>query len=350
MTSPHHPPADRDLRAHAARRAEVLALLDDADGLDDADAFVDTIVPVEIGAAGPRRSGAPRRGFLVRHRVPLIAAASVAAVAAGVAVALPHGDVRPHRGSTAASVAASPSPAASTSKLSELSRNMLAVPADRAMPEPLARKFVADCVRTVPNPEGRPQTEMAERFRPYLAVRTARPGRPDEYFAIAVDDRARFVGCGGEADPTSIPSPEGDPRDTTWIDGPVDYGGGGGNSLAGNWTTSAWGRYTGAVSRITMDVGRGEQDALMAGGVWYVSASSRRPNEPVNDDERLRAYDASGALLWDFVPGTARSADDCVHTPDGRTPSASPHDANGPKDLPKCRQATRWAPGDPQAR
>ncbi|GCE02171.1 hypothetical protein [Embleya hyalina] len=346
MTSPHHPPADRDLRAHAARRAEVLALLDDADGLDDADAFVDTIVPVEIAAAGARRSGASRRGLLARHRVPLIAAASVAAVVAGVAVALPDSDARPHRGSTAAS----PSPAASTSMLPELSRNLLPVPADRAMSEPLARKFVADCVRTVPNPEGRPQTELAEKFRPYLAVRTPRSGRPDEYFAIAVDDRARFVGCGGEADPTSVPSPEGDPRDTTWIDGPVDYGGGGGNSLAGNWTTSAWGRYTGAVSRITMDVGRGEQDALMAGGVWYVSASSRRPNEPVNNDDRLRAYDASGALLWDFVPGKARSADDCVRTPDGRTLSASPHDANAPTEPPKCRQAMRWTPGDPQGR
>ncbi|MGC0416928.1 hypothetical protein [Embleya sp. AB8] len=337
MTTPNRPPADRDLREHATRRAELLALLDEADGLD----------------IGDERPVLPRRGVFARYRLPLLAAASVAALVTGIAVALPDGDARsghtPPAGPTNPPPPATGSPAPMVKPL-VLPATMVPVPAGRDMPEALAREFVYRCVLTVPNSEGRAQTALAATFRPYFAVRTPRAGRPDSYFAIAVDDRARYVKCGGDAGPDSIPSPESGPtEDTAWTSGPVEYLGGGSESSQGRWTLEHWGRYTGAVTRITMDFGRGERDVVMAGGFWYGTSSNSRAGESEpSDDARIRGYDTSGALVWDSAKDSRRKGrSGCLRTPDGGIIGYVAPNPNGPPDTASCTPAVPWTAGEP---
>ncbi|OPC76571.1 hypothetical protein B4N89_47080 [Embleya scabrispora] len=332
----NRPPADRDLRDHDLRREEVLALLDAAEDVD----------------LHPRLAALPaRRGLLARHRIPLLVAASVAALTTGIAVNLSDDDARSHHAPPAASGKAS---AASTEspvpvvKPPTLPAGMLPVPEGRAISEALARDFVYRCVLTLPGGDGRPQAAAAARFRPYLAVRTPRPGRPDLYFATAVDDRGQMVDCHGDAAPDSTPSPDSSSRDGAWMIGPVEVLEGG-QTLQGRWTTEGWGRYSGRVTRVTMDYGRGEQDALMAGGIWYATGSSARAGDPEPaEDNRIRGYDASGALVWDSAKDHIRGATDCARTPDGRILG---YVAPPQRMLAQaCPPAVPWTAGEPNPR
>ncbi|MYW03985.1 hypothetical protein [Streptomyces sp. SID3343] len=396
MTIPNRPPADRDLREHAVRRAELLALLDDADNLDNLDGSDGSngsngsngLVGSDgsngsndlVGSGGLNdvngligingldrfddvraQPGARRRGVVARFRLPLLAAASVAALVTGIAVALPDGDTRSHHAPPAeASNAPTPPPVsatpAPTAKPFTLPATMVAVPAGRELPEALARDFVYRCVLTVPNAEGRAQTALAATFRPYLAVRTPRPGRPDLYFAVAVDDRARIVSCSGDAGPDSLPSPLHGPKDdTAWMPGPIEIEGGESDSKQGRWTFADWGRYTGAVTRVTVDHGLGERDVLMAGGIWYGTMSASRAGEPEpTGDARVRGYDTSGTLIWDSVDHD-KGEYDCMRTPDGRVlgylaattsnpnDPSNPNGPNGQRDPATCPSAVSWA-------
>lgn len=355
---PNHPPADRDLREHVARRAELLALLDAAEDLEGFDAVPrpDTFAagrePDHIHRVGDR-APARRRGFVARYRLPLLAAASVAVLVTGITVGLPDDDTRSQR--TPPAAPSSPAPPvteapATAAKPPTLPAGMLPVPAGREMPEALARDFVRRCVSTVPNPEGRAQPALAATFRPYLAVRTPRSGLPDLYFAVAVDDRARIVECRGDADPETFPSPTSGPiEDPEWMARPVEYQAGS-SSTRTRWTVEAWGRYSGAVTRVTTDHGRGEQDVLMGGGVWYGTLSSSTSGEPEPNDEypRVRAYDKRGELIWDSErESRVRGSSNCGRTPDGRVVGYLAPDPNGSRNPLTCPPAVPWTAGEP---